>query len=86
MATRKTSVDVERGELKFKLNMNEVELNFCRSMKKSNDMNGVSIIEGVGDKYMRVPIERRMAVEALVTVLMNFDADFWCDYLETVNA
>ncbi|XP_015170077.1 uncharacterized protein [Solanum tuberosum] len=79
-------VDVERGELKFKINKDEVKFNICRSMKQPNDMNVVSAIEVVADEEMRVPIEERMAVETLAAVLMNFDVDFKFDYVETVNA
>ncbi|KAK4709886.1 hypothetical protein R3W88_004399 [Solanum pinnatisectum] len=49
-------------------------------------MNVVSAIEVVADKDMRVPIEERMPVETLAAKLMNFDADFRSDYVETVNA
>uniref|UniRef100_M1DJR3 Integrase core domain containing protein n=1 Tax=Solanum tuberosum TaxID=4113 RepID=M1DJR3_SOLTU len=42
--------------------------------------------EVVADEDMRVPIEERMVVETLAAMLMNFDADFWSDYIETVNA
>ncbi|KAK4726944.1 hypothetical protein R3W88_031861 [Solanum pinnatisectum] len=35
---------------------------------------------------MRDTIEERMAVESLEAVLINFDADFQSDYIETVNA
>ncbi|XP_015158401.1 uncharacterized protein [Solanum tuberosum] len=86
LATRRALVDVERGELKFRLNKDEVKFNIFRSMKQPNDMNVVSAIEVVADEDMRVPIEERMVVETLAAMLMNFDADFWSDYIETVNA
>uniref|UniRef100_M1DBR8 Integrase core domain containing protein n=1 Tax=Solanum tuberosum TaxID=4113 RepID=M1DBR8_SOLTU len=35
---------------------------------------------------MSVPIEKGMAVETLVAVLMNFGDDFPSNYIETVNA
>ncbi|XP_049360826.1 uncharacterized protein LOC125825538 [Solanum verrucosum] len=57
-----------------------------RSMKQPRDMNVISTIEMVTDEAMMVPIEERMAVETLASVLMNFDADFWSDYVATVNA
>ncbi|XP_015167659.1 uncharacterized protein [Solanum tuberosum] len=76
LATRRALVDVEREELKFRLNKDEVKFNNCRSMKQPNDMNVVSVIEVVADEDMRVPIEERMTVETLVAVLMNFDVEF----------
>ncbi|XP_049406179.1 uncharacterized protein LOC125869784 [Solanum stenotomum] len=45
----------------------------------------VSAIEVVTDEEMRVPIEERMAVETLAAVLMNFEADFRSDYVETAK-
>ncbi|XP_049382699.1 uncharacterized protein LOC125847034 [Solanum stenotomum] len=86
LATGRALVDVKRGELKFRLNKDEVKFNICMSMKQPNDMNVVSAIEMVVDEDIRVPIEERMTVETLVAVLMNFDVDFQSDYIETVNA
>ncbi|KAK4718859.1 hypothetical protein R3W88_017197 [Solanum pinnatisectum] len=86
LATWRALVDVERGELKFRLNKDEVKFNIYRSIKQPNDMNVVSAIEVVADEEMRVPIEEKMAVETLAAVLMNFDVDFRYDYVETVNA
>lgn len=45
----------------------------------------VCAMEVVTDEYMRVPIVVRMTVETLAVVRMNFDDDFYCDYIETVN-
>ncbi|KAK4726836.1 hypothetical protein R3W88_031753 [Solanum pinnatisectum] len=83
---RRALVDVERGELQFRLNKDEVKFNICRSMKQPNDMNVVSAIEVVADEDMMVSIEERMDVETLAVVLMNFDADFQSNYIEIVNA
>ncbi|XP_015162467.1 uncharacterized protein [Solanum tuberosum] len=48
-------------------------------------MNVVLAIE-VDDKgEFGVTIEERMAVETLAVMLMNFEPDFWSDYVETVN-
>ncbi|KAK4729916.1 hypothetical protein R3W88_022904 [Solanum pinnatisectum] len=55
-------------------------------MKQPRDMNMISAIEMVTNEDMRVPIQERMAVKTLAAVLMNFDADFRSDYVETVNA
>lgn len=35
---------------------------------------------------MRVPIEKRMVVEMLGSVLMNFDVELFTNYVEMVNA
>ncbi|XP_049349302.1 uncharacterized protein LOC125813870 [Solanum verrucosum] len=86
LAMRRALVDVERGELKFRLNKEKVKFNICRSMKKPHDMNLVSAIAVFDEEEMGAKIEERMAVETLVAVLMNFEADFWSDYVEIVNA
>ncbi|XP_049397296.1 uncharacterized protein LOC125861441 [Solanum stenotomum] len=86
LATERALVDIERGELKFRLNTYEVWFNSCWSMKQPRDMNVISAIEMVTDEDMRVPIEERMVVETLTAVLMNFDVDFLSNYIETVNA
>ncbi|XP_015165552.1 uncharacterized protein [Solanum tuberosum] len=44
LATWRALVDVERGELKFRLNKEEVKFNICKSMKQPQDMNVVSAI------------------------------------------
>ncbi|XP_049406213.1 uncharacterized protein LOC125869831 [Solanum stenotomum] len=53
LATGRALVDVERGELKFTLNKEEVKFNICRSMKQPNDMNVISAIEVVAEEDMR---------------------------------
>lgn len=85
-STGRALVDVKRGELKFRMNKDEVKINICRSMKQTNDISMVLAIEVVSDENMRVLIKERMAVETLVVVLINFDANFQCDYVETVNS
>ncbi|XP_049356739.1 uncharacterized protein LOC125821364 [Solanum verrucosum] len=45
LATERALVDVERGELKFRLNTDEVRFNICRSIKQPRDMNVISAIE-----------------------------------------
>ncbi|KAK4717872.1 hypothetical protein R3W88_016210 [Solanum pinnatisectum] len=59
LAIRRALVDAERGELKFRLNKDEIKFNICMSIKQPNDMNVVSTIEMVADEDIRVPIEER---------------------------
>ncbi|XP_049372491.1 uncharacterized protein LOC125837400 [Solanum verrucosum] len=86
LAIGRALVDVERGELKFKLNKEEVNFNIWRSMKQPHDMNVVSAIEVFDEEEMGASIKERLAVETLTAVLMNFETDFRSDYVETVNA
>ena len=82
LATGRALVDVERGELKFRLNKEEVKFNICRSMKQPYDMNVVFAIDVFEKEEMGETIEERLAVETLVVVLMNFEVDFRSDYVE----
>uniref|UniRef100_M1DH23 Integrase core domain containing protein n=1 Tax=Solanum tuberosum TaxID=4113 RepID=M1DH23_SOLTU len=77
-------VDVESGELKFRLNKEKVKFKIYRSMKLQQDMNVVSAIEAFDEEEMGATIEERLAVETLAVVLMNFEANFRTDYVETV--
>ncbi|KAK4706676.1 hypothetical protein R3W88_033776 [Solanum pinnatisectum] len=86
LATGRALVDVESGELKFRLNNEEVKFKICRSMKQPQDMNVVSAIDTFDEGEMGATIEERLAVKTLAVVLMNFEADYWADYVETVNA
>ncbi|XP_049366950.1 uncharacterized protein LOC125831852 [Solanum verrucosum] len=86
LAMRLALVDVESGELKFRLNKEEVKFKIYRSMKQLHDMNVVSAIEAFDEEEMGTTIEERLTVETLVVVLMNFEADFRTNYVETVNA
>ncbi|XP_049357042.1 uncharacterized protein LOC125821699 [Solanum verrucosum] len=59
---------------------------FATGRALPHDMNVVFVVEVVNKEEMRVPTEERMDVETVAAVLMNFKADFWSDYVETVNA
>ncbi|XP_015161998.1 uncharacterized protein [Solanum tuberosum] len=82
----RASVDIESGELKFRLNNEEVKFNICRSMKQPQDMNVVSTIDVFDEEESGASIEERFVGGTLEAVLMNFEADFGNDYVETKNA
>uniref|UniRef100_M1DM15 Integrase core domain containing protein n=1 Tax=Solanum tuberosum TaxID=4113 RepID=M1DM15_SOLTU len=48
-------------------------------------MNVVFAIDVFEKEEMGETIEERLAVETLTALLMNFEADFWSDYVETMN-
>lgn len=50
-------IDVKRGELKYRLNSEEVKFNIGRLMKQSREMKVVSLMEVVTEDDLRVPIE-----------------------------
>ena len=54
-------------------------------MKQPQEMEVISVIEVVTNDDLRPPIKERIVVEILVVMLMNFDVDFWSDYVENLN-
>ncbi|KAK4709767.1 hypothetical protein R3W88_004280 [Solanum pinnatisectum] len=86
LAISRALVDVESGELNFSLNNEEVKFKICRSMNKPQDMNVVYAIEVFDERELKAAIEERFVVETLAAVLMNFEEDFWDDYVETLNS
>ncbi|KAK4715892.1 hypothetical protein R3W88_014230 [Solanum pinnatisectum] len=55
-------------------------------MKQPHAMNVVSVIAVFDEEEIGETIEERMTVETLVAMMMNFEADFRSDYVETANA
>uniref|UniRef100_M1DAZ4 Integrase core domain containing protein n=2 Tax=Solanum tuberosum TaxID=4113 RepID=M1DAZ4_SOLTU len=72
--------DIERGQMKFRLNNEEVTLNICRSMKQKSDLKLVSVVNHIVERGYEVSIEERLCVDALAAVMMNFDGDGIEDY------
>ncbi|KAH0678939.1 hypothetical protein KY284_020024 [Solanum tuberosum] len=77
-------VDMEKGQMKFRLNNEEATFNICRSMKQSGELQIVSTIIYRVKSGTEVQIEERLGVEALVAVMMNFDSDSIEEYEELV--
>ena len=44
LATGRALVDMEKGQMKFRLNNEEANFNICRSMRQSGDLQSVSAI------------------------------------------
>ena len=80
LATTRAMVDMEKGQMKFLLNNEEVSFNICRSIRKSCEIQSVSTIFMRVEKSSKIPIEKRVGVEALAGVIMNFDSDYIEDY------
>ena len=74
LATGRALVDMEKGQMKFWLNNEEVTFNICSSTRPSSDIPSVSVISYRVEKSFKVQIEECLGVEALV-VVMNFDSD-----------
>ena len=52
LAMGRSLVDVEKGQMKFRLNNEEVTFNICRSMRHSGEIQSVSAISYKVKKYM----------------------------------
>uniref|UniRef100_M1DCI6 Integrase core domain containing protein n=1 Tax=Solanum tuberosum TaxID=4113 RepID=M1DCI6_SOLTU len=79
-------VDMEKGQMKFRLNNEETTFNICRSMKQSGELQTISTITYRVESWTEVQIEERLGVEALAAVMMNFDSDGIEEYDELVAA
>ncbi|XP_016549281.1 uncharacterized protein LOC107849150 [Capsicum annuum] len=77
LPTIRALVDMELGKIRFINNDEQVNFNICQSMQKPYIMTFVSIIESIDNKInaVSVLIERRLGVEALAVVIMNFNVD-----------
>ena len=67
---------MEKGQLKFWLNNEEVAFNICRSMRQSGELQSVSAISYNMGETSETQIEECLGVEALAAVIMNFYSDF----------
>ena len=75
LATGRALVDLEKGQMRFRLNNEELTFKVCRSMRQSGEIQVVSVISYRVEKPSEVQIEERLGVKALEAVIMNFDSD-----------
>ena len=75
LATGRALVDMEKGQMKFRLNNEEVTFNIRRSMRQSGENQLVSAISYRVEKSSEVQRYEPLGVEALETMIMNFDSD-----------
>ena len=71
LATGKALVDVETGELKFRVNDDEVTFNVCQSMKRPSDLHVVSVIDVIDEAVVSV-CEVASVGESLAAILLNY--------------
>ncbi|XP_015163800.1 uncharacterized protein [Solanum tuberosum] len=72
LATRRALVDVESGELKFRVNKYEVTFNVCKSMKHPSDIHVVSTIDKTDEAVASVSHLMCMS-EPLEVMIANYD-------------
>ena len=75
LSTGRALVDMEKGQMKFWLNNEEVTFNICRSMRQSGEIQSISAISYRVEKSLEVQIEERLGVEKLTAVIINFDSN-----------
>ncbi|XP_060177803.1 uncharacterized protein LOC132607738 [Lycium barbarum] len=85
LATGRALVDVERGDLKFRMNDEEITFHICKSMKQPADMSLVSVIDTI-DEAMETTIEHEHIGDMLAAVIMNYEWDNEKEFEEMVNA
>ncbi|XP_049394609.1 uncharacterized protein LOC125858867 [Solanum stenotomum] len=86
LATGRTLVDMEKWQMKFRLNNKDATFNISRSMKQSSELKSVSMVTHIVESGSKVPIEERLGVDPLAVVMMNFEGDSVKDYDELVAA
>ncbi|XP_049414715.1 uncharacterized protein LOC125877471 [Solanum stenotomum] len=85
LATRRALVDVESGELKFRVNEDVLTFNVCKSMKKPSDIHVVSTSDVIDEAVASV--SHLMCIsEQLEAVLANYDEFEVQGYEEVVAA
>ncbi|XP_059281276.1 uncharacterized protein LOC132034971 [Lycium ferocissimum] len=83
LATGRAIVDVERGDLKFRINDKEITFHICKSMKQPADMSVVSVIDII-DKAMETIVEHEHMGEMLAAVIMHYEGKNEEEFEETV--
>ena len=80
LATGRALVDMEKGQMKFRLKNEEVTFNICRSMRQSGELQSVSSISHKVSESFERQIQELLGVEALAAVIINFDYDYIEEY------
>ena len=76
---------MEKGQIKFRSNNEEVTFNICRSMRQSGELQSVSAISYNMGETSETEIEECLNVKVLAAVIMNFDSD-WIEEYESLVA
>ncbi|KAK4729927.1 hypothetical protein R3W88_022915 [Solanum pinnatisectum] len=84
LSTGRALVYMKKGQMKFQLNSEEVTFNIRRSMKQESDFKAVSVVNHIMERDADVSIEKRLGIDALAAVMMNFEGYGSEDYDELV--
>ncbi|XP_059277799.1 uncharacterized protein LOC132031978 [Lycium ferocissimum] len=85
LATGHALVDVERGDLKFRMNDEEVTFHICKSMKQPTNISVVSVIDII-DEAIETTVEHEHVGDMLTAVIMNYVGENKEEFEETFNA
>ena len=75
LATGRALVDLEKGQMKFWLKIEEATFNICRSMRQNGELQSICAISYKVESLSEVQIEERLGVEALAALITNFESD-----------
>ncbi|XP_047251460.1 uncharacterized protein LOC124886631 [Capsicum annuum] len=70
-------INMDLEEITFKWNSEQILLNICMALQQLNDIGVVAVIDIVDNDVVRVDvlIEKRLGIEALAVVIINFESD-----------
>ena len=66
---------IDKGKMRFQWNNEEETFKICRSIMKNGELQLVYTISQKVESLSQVQIEKRLGVEALAAVIMNFASD-----------
>ncbi|XP_070017469.1 uncharacterized protein [Nicotiana sylvestris] len=86
--TGRALMDLERNEIKFRVNDEEVTFQESNGMKLPHEYESISVIDVVDEveDAVEMKMEEQCLGEALAAILVNFDGEDMEGYMESVNA
>ncbi|XP_070057840.1 uncharacterized protein [Nicotiana tomentosiformis] len=86
LTTGKALVDVEAGELTFRVDDEKVVFHVCKSMRQPNSKKVCSFVDLVTDVIVDATSDVMNVDDTLEVVLLNFDNDEMDGFMECVNS
>ncbi|XP_070015609.1 uncharacterized protein [Nicotiana sylvestris] len=88
LATGRALMDLERNEIKFRVNDEEVTFQARKGMKLPHEYESISVINVVDEveDEVEMKMEEQCLGEALAAILVNFDGKDMEGYMESINA
>ncbi|XP_070054520.1 uncharacterized protein [Nicotiana tomentosiformis] len=88
LTTGRALMDLERNEIKFRVNDEEVTFQANKGMKLPHAYEGISVIDFVDEveDASEIKMEEECLGESLAAILVNFDGENMEGYMESMNA